>query len=145
MGLSAVEVESRVEEALEMVGLMPLAEKPCHLLSGGEKRRVAIAGVLAMRPRILIFDEPFVNLDYRGVQQVLRQIVQLHGEGHTVLLTTHDVEKVIAHVDRIAIVNKGELKALGAPNAIIPQLEGYQVRPPCTSLPEKRALSWLAD
>lgn len=145
MGLSAAEIEDRVEEALEMVGMTAMAEKPCHLLSGGEKRRVAIAGVLAMRSRILVFDEPFVNLDYRGVQQVLRQIVQLHRKGHTILLTTHDVEKVIAHVDRIAIVYKGELKASGNPDAIVPELEQYQVRPPCTSLPPQRALSWLPD
>jgi biotin transport system ATP-binding protein len=145
MGLPAAEVENRVDEALEMVGMTAMAEKQCHLLSGGEKRRVAIAGVLAMRSRILVFDEPFVNLDYRGVQQVLRQVVQLHREGHTILLTTHDVEKVIAHVDRIAIVYKGELKASGAPDAVIPLLEGYQVRPPCTSLPPQRALSWLPD
>ncbi|NLJ26721.1 MAG: ABC transporter ATP-binding protein [Deltaproteobacteria bacterium] len=145
LGLSPAEVNQRVAAALEMVGLEHVAEKPCHLLSGGEKRRVAIAGVLAMQPHILVFDEPFANLDYSGTRQVLQQIVQLHKEGHTIVMTTHDVEKVIAHVDRIAIVYKGELKALGPPDDIIPQLSAYKVRPPCFSLLGKRAVSWLAD
>ena len=90
--------------------LEALSEKPCYLLSGGEKKRLAIAGVLAMRPEIILFDEPFSHLDYPGIQEVLRHMVHLHREGHTLVVTTHDVEKVIAHVDRMAIIHEGELK-----------------------------------
>jgi len=145
LGLSPEEVKERVLAVLKTLEMEHLAHKPCHLLSGGEKRRLAIAGVLAMEPEILIFDEPFANLDYPGTRQVLHQIVMLHGKGHTVLVTTHDVEKVIAHADRIAVLHGGELKAVGPPAEIIPQLSSFQVRPPCCNLPGGGAASWLID
>lgn len=145
LGLSRDAVKARVFSALEKVGMGNLADKPCHLLSGGEKRRLAIAGVLAMEPHVLIFDEPFANLDYAGVRQVLHQIVGLHQKGHTILLTTHDVEKVVAHTDRIAILSAGKLRAIGVPESIVPQLALYQIREPCYSLYGQKALSWLTD
>lgn len=145
LGLSPCEVQTRVTESLDRVGIARLADKPCHLLSGGEKRRVAIAGVLALRPRVLVFDEPFANLDYPGVQQVLQEILKLRAEGHTLIVTTHDVEKVVAHVDRIAILFDGELKKVGTPEAVIPDLPAYHVRPPCSSLFGERMISWLGD
>lgn len=145
LGLPPDEVRSRVAESLARVGIEKLADKPCHLLSGGEKRRVAIAGVLALRPRVLVFDEPFANLDYPGVQQVLQEILKLRAAGHTLVVTTHDVEKVVAHVDRIAILFDGELKKVGPPGSIIPELPSYHVRPPCFSLFGERMISWLGD
>jgi cobalt transport protein ATP-binding subunit len=143
LGLSPEEVRERASRALETLGIGHLRDKPCHLLSGGEKRRLAIAGVLAMEPEILIFDEPFANLDYPGVRQVLFQIVELHRKGHTVLVTTHDVEKAVAHVDRIAVLHEGELKVAGTPEEIIPMLSSYNVRPPCYSFLGEQPLSWL--
>lgn len=143
LGLDEVEVARRVAASLRHVGLWELAEKPCHLLSGGEKRRLAIAGVLAMHPRILIFDEPFANLDYHGVRQTLRQIVAFHQGGHTVIVTTHDVEKVIAHADQLAILHRGELKALGPPASLLDELARYAIRPPCYSLLGADPVSWL--
>ena len=77
------EIERRVQEALTATGLVHLSEKRPHLLSGGEKRRLAIAGILAMQPRVIVCDEPFSNLDYAGVRQVLEEIVKLHRLGHT--------------------------------------------------------------
>lgn len=145
LGLPPEEVAVRVSSALVLVGLEDLHYKPCHLLSGGEKRRVAIAGVLAMQPRILVFDEPFANLDYRGVCQVLEQILKLHRHGHTVVVATHDVEKAITHADRVAIMYRGELKAVGPPEAVIPELLQYNVRPPCFSLFGEEPVSWLID
>jgi cobalt transport protein ATP-binding subunit len=145
LGLSPDEVRVRVASALNMVGLEDLSHKPCHLLSGGEKRRLAIAGVLAMQPGILVFDEPFANLDYSGVRQVLEQILRLHGKGHTIIVATHDVEKGIAHADRVAVIHKGELKAVDPPQIIIPELLKYSIRPPCYSLFGERPTSWLID
>jgi biotin transport system ATP-binding protein len=145
LGLLPDEVSIRVASALNMVGLQSLHHKPCHLLSGGEKRRLAIAGVLAMQSSILVFDEPFVNLDYSGVRQVLQQILKLHGSGHTVVVASHDVEKVIAHADRVAVISKGELKALASPQAIIPELQQYDIRPPCYSLFGEKPISWLTE
>lgn len=145
LGLPADEVAARVRSALATVGAERLAERPCHLLSGGEKRRVAIAGVLAIRPRVLVFDEPFANLDYPGIRQVLQQIVMLHRQGHTIVLSTHDLEKVVAHADRIAILSQGTLKELGPPEEILPRVSVYAMRPPCHTLLGKKVISWLED
>ena len=145
LGLSPAEVSARVEEALGMTGIRHLAEKSCHLLSGGEKRRVAVAGVLAMQPRIVIFDEPFANLDYPGVRQVLGEILKLHGKGHTIIVTTHDIEKVVAHVDRIAVIHQGALKAIGTPGEVIPVLASFDVCPPRSGPAGEDFASWPAD
>jgi biotin transport system ATP-binding protein len=145
LGLTPDEVSVRVTSALTRVGMQSLHHKPCHLLSGGEKRRVAIAGVLAMHSRILVFDEPFANLDYSGVRQVLEQVLSLHGNGHTVIVATHDVEKVIAHANRVAVICNGELKALAPPQTIISELRQYNIRPPCYSIFGERPVSWLTD
>ena len=145
MGLSSEEIGCRVNWALQVMDLEGISERSCHLLSGGEKRRVAIAGVLAMKPRTILFDEPFTHLDYPGVQEVLRHMVSLHREGHTLVVTTHDVEKVIGHVDRVALIYRGELKALGSPEEIVPDLLRFGVRPPCYALLGARKVTWLSE
>ncbi len=143
LGLSQKEIDERVDWALRVMGLETLSEKPCYLLSGGEKRRLAIAGVLAMSPQVILFDEPFSFLDYPGIQEVLKHLVHLHREGHTLIVTTHDVEKVIAHVDRIAIIHDGELKMAGPPEELITKLPQFGIRPPCYALLGKEKVSWL--
>ncbi len=125
------------------MGLQELAEKPCYLLSGGEKRRLTIAGVMAMKPEVILFDEPFTHLDYHGIREVLRYMVRLHQDGHTLIVTTHDVEKVIAHIDRIAIIQKGEIQASGSPDDLIKDLLRFGVRPPCYVLLGGGKISWL--
>ena len=143
LGLPVEEIRKRVDWALRVMGLKDLSDKPCYLLSGGEKRRLAIAGVLAMRPQVILFDEPFSFLDYPGIQEVLRHMVHLHREGHTILVTTHDVEKVVAHVDRIAIVHSGELKVAGPPEELMMKLLQFGIRPPCYALFGREKISWL--
>jgi cobalt transport protein ATP-binding subunit len=143
LGLSPGEIIKRVNWALKVMGLDNISEKPCYLLSGGEKRRLSIAGILAMRPQVILFDEPFSHLDYPGIQEVLKHMVQFHREGHTLVVTTHDVEKVISHVDRIAIIHGGELKGAGPPEEFLSQLPSYGIRPPCYALLGKEKLSWL--
>jgi cobalt transport protein ATP-binding subunit len=145
MGLSAEKVSRRVDHALRVMGLEGLSEKPCYLLSGGEKRRLAIAGVLAMDPEIVLFDEPFSYLDYPGTREVLYHMVRLHREGRTLVVTTHDVEKVIAHVNRIVVIQGGELKAEGPPEALVAELSRFDVRPPCSTLLGQERISWLND
>lgn len=145
LGLTGEEIRERVVSALNAVGLADHSHRACHLLSGGEKRRLAIAGVLAMRPPFIVFDEPFANLDYPGVREVLHRILELRKEGHTIILTTHDLEKVVAHVDRVAVLFKGRLEALGPAREVIPLLSRFQVRPPCFSYFGERMISWLAD
>jgi cobalt transport protein ATP-binding subunit len=143
LGLPLKEITERVNWALQVMGLKDLSEKPCYLLSEGEKRRLSIAGVLAMKPQVILFDEPFSFLDYPGIQEVLRHMVHLHREGHTILVTTHDVEKVIAHVDRIAIIHDGELKVAGPPEELMMKLQQFGIRPPCYALLGKEKVSWL--
>ena len=142
MGLAPEEVAARVNEALGAVGLRELAGKPCHFLSGGEKRRIAIAGALAMRPEILLLDEPFANLDYEGARQVIAHLTALHREGRTLVVVSHDVEKLIAHADRMAVMQKGELKVAGAPGTVVKDLARFGVRPPCSVLLGGGLLPW---
>jgi cobalt transport protein ATP-binding subunit len=145
LGLPVEEITERVDWALRVMGLKELSEKPCYLLSGGEKRRLSIAGVLAMRPQVILFDEPFSFLDYPGIREVLKHMVHLHQEGHTLVVTTHDVEKVVAHVDRIAIIHDGELKVVGPPEELMMKLSQFGIRPPCYALLGRERISWLSE
>ena len=111
MGLSKKDAELRAFEALEMVGAEPeiFYHSPFEL-SGGQKRRVAIAGVLAMRPEYLILDEPTAGLDPQGRDEILDMIKNMHSElGTTVVLVSHSMEDVAKYVDRILVMNQGEL------------------------------------
>ena len=109
-GLSEEESEKNAREALELVGFPEKYYKQSPFeLSGGQKRRVAIAGVLAMKPKVLILDEPTAGLDPKGRDEILDQIAKLHKEtGMTVVLVSHSMEAVARYVDRIIVMNKGE-------------------------------------
>jgi biotin transport system ATP-binding protein len=144
LGLDDAEVQRRVSEALDIVGLAHRKEQRAYLLSGGEKRRLAIAGILAMHPRVLVFDEPFANLDYKGTCQVVEKIVALHRKGHTVLLTTHDLEKIVAHADRLILLSEGRVVRDGPPGEILPDSERFGVRQPCASRMGWEIPSWVS-
>jgi biotin transport system ATP-binding protein len=137
------QIKKRVSKALRIVGLSDLADQRPHLLSGGEKRRLAIAGILAMEPRIIVFDEPFSSLDYPGVKQVLQNILALHQSGHTILVTTHDLEKIIAHADRLILMRSGKIARDGLPHDIFGDLEAFGVRKPCAFRLGQELGSWL--
>ena len=109
LGLSKEEIEERARKALQLVGLdETFYEKSPFDLSGGQKRRVAIAGVLAMQPEVLILDEPTAGLDPRGRDEILDQIEKLKKEtGITVILVAHSMDDVAKYVDRIIVMNKG--------------------------------------
>jgi len=143
LSLDLAEINKRVVDSLQAVGLSHLADQRPHLLSGGEKRRLAIAGVLAMRPKVVIFDEPFSSLDYPGVRQVLQQIVWLHQSGHTVLVSTHDLEKVVAHAGRLILLVDGKIVRDGPPGNVIKETEAFGVREPCASRLGLEVSSWL--
>lgn len=109
-GLSKEEIKARAEEALSLVGLDEsyYGQSPFEL-SGGQKRRVAIAGVLAMKPEVLILDEPTAGLDPRGRDDILDQIAKLHREqGLTIILVSHSMEDIAKYVGRIMVMNNGE-------------------------------------
>jgi biotin transport system ATP-binding protein len=137
------EIKKRVEDALKAVGLWEFRHHRPHFLSGGEKRRLAIAGVLTMKPRVLVFDEPFSNLDYPGIRQVLSQMLKLHRQGHTMLVTTHDLEKVIAHAQRLVIMRKGRLVRDGLPGNLMEEVEQFGIRSPCSFQFKGEFTSWL--
>lgn len=111
LGLDKLEADLRTYDALKMVGIgEDLLEASPFELSGGQKRRVAIAGILAMRPEVLVLDEPTAGLDPRGKDEILDQIARLHRESNiTVILVTHSMEDVAKHVDRILVMNHGSV------------------------------------
>jgi energy-coupling factor transport system ATP-binding protein len=110
-GLEALQVELRAYEALKMVGIdNSLLDASPFELSGGQKRRVAIAGVLAMKPEVLILDEPTAGLDPKGRDEILEQIAKLHKENKlTIILVSHSMEDVAKYVDRLIVMNRGEV------------------------------------
>ena len=120
LGLSDEEAEQRAKEALAMVGMSEKDyEKSPFDLSGGQKRRVAIAGVLAMQPQILVLDEPTAGLDPKGRNDILDQIEKLHKmTGITVILVSHSMEDVARYVERIIVMNKGEVFMDGTPKMV---------------------------
>ena len=120
LGLSEEEVKMRSLEALHQVGLKKkYYEKSPFDLSGGQKRRVAIAGILAMHPEVLILDEPTAGLDPKGRDDILDQIAKLHEErGITVILVSHSMEDVAKYVDRIIVMDHGCMKFDGEPKKV---------------------------
>lgn len=120
LGLEKKEVELRAYAALRQVGLEEefFYQSPFEL-SGGQKRRVAIAGVLAMKPEVLILDEPTAGLDPKGREDILHQIKKLQQEtGMTILLVSHSMEDVAEYVDRILVMNRGRVMLDGTPKEV---------------------------
>jgi len=123
MGLTPEEIKRRVFDAIDFVGLAPeLLEKSPFDLSGGQKRRVAIAGVLAMEPSILILDEPTAGLDPAARNDLLLRLKRLHREkGTTIILVSHSMEDIADTVEKIMVMSNGELVAFGTVNEIFSQ------------------------
>ena len=124
-GLSQQECEARALEALKLVGLKEKYYKSSPFeLSGGQKRRVAIAGVLAMRPKVLVLDEPTAGLDPKGRDEILDQIAYLHKESDlTVILVSHSMEDIARYADRLIVMNSGEVMYNDTPKNVF---EHYQ-------------------
>ncbi|TYP50337.1 energy-coupling factor transporter ATPase [Thermosediminibacter litoriperuensis] len=127
MDLPEEEIGRRVREALELVGLnySEIKDRSPFELSGGQMRRVAIAGVLAMKPKVLILDEPTVGLDPRGRDEILREIVRLRERQNiTVILVSHSMEDIAKLVDKIAVMHRGRMVDSGTPREIFRNYEG---------------------
>ena len=126
LGLSDEEITKRVKRAMEMVGLDydKYKNKSPFDLSGGQKRRVAIAGVIAMEPKILILDEPTAGLDPKGRDDILAQIKVLHNEYKmTIILVSHSMEDVGKLAERIIVMNKGEVALEGTPSKVFKEVD----------------------
>ncbi len=119
-GLAREECEKRAREALKLVGLKEKYYQSSPFeLSGGQKRRAAIAGVLAMRPKVLILDEPTAGLDPKGRDEILEQIAYLHKEtGITVILVSHSMEDIARYADRIIVMNQGQVMYNSTPKEV---------------------------
>jgi len=109
------EVLERVEEALRYMNLQEYKDRPPHYLSGGEKKRVSIADIIAMKSEIIIFDEPTAGLDPLNSEMLEEVLVKLSGEGKTMLISTHDVDFAYSWADRVIVFNRGEIIADGSP------------------------------
>jgi len=136
LGLPPREVRRRLEESLEQVGIAHLRRRSPHTLSGGEKRLVAVAGVLAMRPRYIVFDEPAAFLDQAGRALVLGVMNRLHREGITIVHITHDLADLVA-ADRLVVMEAGTVTLQGPPPEVFGALmerEGPLAPPPLARL-----------
>ena len=126
LGLGEEEIHKRVKKAMELVGLNfeALKDRSPFELSGGQKRRVAIAGVLAMKPKVLVLDEPTAGLDPRGRDEILGKIQKLYEEeGITIILVSHSMEDIAKLVNRIIVMHKGKVAMEGKTREIFEQAE----------------------
>ena len=123
LGLDYEEVEKRVDEALTMVGMEQYMDKTPHHLSGGQQKRVAIAGIIAMRPEIMILDEPTAGLDPEGVEKVLDILNNLNKEGMSIVISSHDIEMVNEFAEKIFVLNNGEILESGDKHEIFSNKE----------------------
>jgi cobalt/nickel transport system ATP-binding protein len=119
MGLTENEVKERVFSSLEAVGLLGFENRPIKTLSYGQKKRLCIAGVLAMQPRVILMDEPLSGLDPMGVREIVTLLKKLNKEkGITIVMATHEVDLIPLYVDRVAILSKGSIIRLGEPSNV---------------------------
>jgi energy-coupling factor transport system ATP-binding protein len=128
MGLSETEVKKRVKQAMEWVGLADeLADRSPFHLSGGQMRRVAIAGVLAMKPKILILDEPTAGLDPQGQAEILKLLRQLNQDyGVTVILVSHDMDQAVRYADRYCVLAEGRSVLSGTAKEVFSRIEALR-------------------
>jgi len=119
LGLPEPAVRERVAEALRAMELEDLWDHPTHLLSFGQRKRVAIAGMIAMRPRVLILDEPTAGLDPQGTEHLLAVLERLHQAGTTLIMATHDMDLAYAWADDMAVLHQGTVLRQGAPATVL--------------------------
>lgn len=143
-GLDPEEAEARALAALRSVGL---AEKSASLpieLSGGEQRRLGIASILALDPAILILDEPFANLDWEGVSTLLAVLSSLKASGRTLIVLTHELEKIVGLADRLLVLDAGRIVLDGPPELTVGVgLEDHGLRNPLRMSARLSDLHWL--
>ena len=123
LDLPMEEVQKRVTEALARVGMSGFEKKAPHHLSGGQKKRVAIAGILAMKPKIMVLDEPTAGLDPQGVEDLSKLLKELNAEGITIIISTHEVDLVPNYASKVFVLVDGLLIAEGTPKEIFAQPE----------------------
>lgn len=143
LGLRKEKLAERVDRALTKSGLIEKKYAPARFLSGGEKRRLAVAGVLALDCNVIIFDEPFANLDWIGVKQVCGILENLRDTGKTIIVLTHELEKVLALANRFVVLDNGAIRFDGTPEAGVNEdLSQWGLRNPLVSYKNVKDLIW---
>ena len=118
LGLSEAETEKRVQDVLEFVNLQEVADRHPFTLGKGERQRLAVASVLAMRPNILVIDEPTTGQDWIGAEHMMGLVKNLHESGHTIIMITHDMRIVAEYAERVVVMHKGRIVADGTPSNV---------------------------
>lgn len=134
----------RVDAALAAAGLAGFDGRLCAGLSGGEKRRLAIASALVSNPELIILDEPFNGLDWSGASSLLRVLLDLRAAGVGILVVTHDLEKVLAHADQLVVMRSGTVVADGKPRELWNRLPQFGLRRPAGDADLLEGMTWLA-
>lgn len=143
LGWKKDKIEKSVQQALKKVGLEKKSEFPARFLSGGEKRRLAIACMVAMNLPIIILDEPYANLDFCGVKQINSLIKQLKSEGKTIIILTHEIEKCLALSAKFIVLFRGEKVFDGKPeDALKENLEKWNIKNPLGKYEKFGDLVW---
>lgn len=144
LGCKEKDILPKVERALGQMGLLHKKSDLTHYLSGGEKKRLTLAGVLVMDPQVIIFDEPFIGLDRRGVIELLECMKDLHLREHTILVISHDIEKFLALANRMVLMKEGSILKEGNPMDMLPFLEDIDVHCPYNSgQRSQESFTWL--
>ena len=141
LGLSKEEIRSRVDYSLKMMGLEEKRRQRPQTLSGGELRKCAIAGILAMDPDVILLDEPFANLDYPSTLTVINALNMLHLKGYTIIVVSHEAEKFLAHTDMLLIMEDGKIVEQGRSSEMFRHLAAHDVYIPDNT--EFEGLTWL--
>lgn len=143
LGMTKTAVQEVVAKALNTVGLQEKARYPARFLSGGEKRRLAVACMIAMDFPVIIFDEPYANLDFGGVKQVNVLIQELKSQGKTIVILTHETEKCLGLADRFIVLFRGEKVFDGTPEeGLQTNVEQWNIRNPLVSYTTLKDLVW---
>jgi biotin transport system ATP-binding protein len=133
-------VKQSIEEVIELLNMQKYRKMRPQVLSGGEKRCLAIAGVLAMHPGIVMMDEVFSNLDYPSVQMVLKAVLKLKKEGIAVVIVSHDIDCFLAYADKVLVVDDGKAVYFGKPEASLEVLKKHSVH--VSDIPLEK-MTWL--
>jgi len=131
--IDPLQQEAIIKEVSDLLNLKSYLNERPRRLSGGEQRRLAIGGVLVMSPAIILLDEPFANLDWDGIKQVLTSLNNLKSKGATIVVATHEIEKVIALADSMILLDQGTVVREGSVSSVLQVVESYGVRAPLSS------------
>lgn len=132
LGLSREEMRERIDYSLKLLDIYKFRDRNPFELSGGQMQRMAIAGIIAMKPEIIVLDEPTSQLDPQGSEEVFRAIQSLSEEGMTIIMVEHKIEKIAKYSDRVMLLHKGEIVDFDTPEKIFSRedLQDYGVVPP---------------